>query len=326
MLAVVTGAAGFIGSHLIQALLARGDSVIGVERPGASRRWLEGLPLAYHEIGLEDTPALASLLDGSDVVYHLAGLTEARRSQDFYAVNTKGTAQVLRAAALFNGRAPRVVLASSIAALGPCRDGDCLNPDTVPFPISHYGHSKLLAEAMVHAYGDRVPGVILRFPSVYGPRERGILKLFKLVRHGLALTIGHWDRELSLIYVEDAVQAFIAAGTAPCAAGRCYCVAHPDAVSWRRFAHVVGDAVGRRPRLVSLPVAVAQAVAVAAEIVAKVRGVAAILNRERVREMTQERWVCDPTRAIQELAFRPAFDVARGVGKTAAWYREQRWL
>jgi nucleoside-diphosphate-sugar epimerase len=196
----------------------------------------------------------------------------------------------------------------------------------VPFPISHYGESKLLAEAVVHAHTDRVPATVLRFPSIYGPRERAILTLFKLVRRGFAVTIGSWDREVSLCYVADAVRAFIAAGTTPKAAGRTYCFAHPEAVSWERFANTVGAVLGRKPRLISLPIPVAQGVALGFEVVGKLRRRTAIMNRERVRDLTQERWVCDPTRAVHELQVEPAFDVHRGITETAAWYREQRWL
>src|SRR3989441_3713023 len=137
MRAVVTGGAGFIGSHLIEALVARGDEVVCVERPGAPRRWLEGLDLSYRDSGLDNERALSAAFAGADVVFHLAGLTAARAPRDFYAVNTEGTARVFRAAAAHNGRAPRVVLMSSLAALGPCRNGDRLSPDTVPYPISH---------------------------------------------------------------------------------------------------------------------------------------------------------------------------------------------
>src|SRR2546427_2980542 len=233
MRAVVTGGAGFIGSHLIEALVARGDEVVCVERPGAPRRWLEGLDLSYRDSGLDDERALSAAFAGADVVFHLAGLTEARTPADFYAVNTEGTARVLQAAARHNGAAPRVLVMSSLAAIGPCRNGDLLSPDTVPFPISHYGHSKLLAEAVAHAYADRVPTTIIRPPSVYGPRERGVLKFFRFVRRGLALTIGAWDRELSLIYVRDLVDGLIAAAVSNRAIGRTYCLAHPEPVTWR---------------------------------------------------------------------------------------------
>jgi nucleoside-diphosphate-sugar epimerase len=326
MKAVITGGAGFIGSHLIEALVARGDEVVCVERPGASRRWIAELPIEVREHGVENPRLLASAFTGADVVYHLAGLTAARKPADYYRVNTEGTARVLRVAAELPGGPPRVVLASSLSASGPCVNGDPVCEESVPHPLSHYGHSKLMAELMMHAYADRVPGVILRLSSVYGPREQGVLKFFQLVQHGIALTVGAWNREVCLLYVRDLVQGLVAAGTNPLAVGRTYYLSHPQPITWRDFADAVGRALGRHPVLVSVPSSIAKVVAVGAELGAIVARTAAILNRERVREITQARWVCDVGRSIRELAFSPAYPLHRGVGETAAWYREAGWI
>jgi nucleoside-diphosphate-sugar epimerase len=326
MRAVVTGGAGFIGSHLIEALVASSADVVCVERPGASRRWIAGQPVRVEECGVGDANALAPVLDGADVVFHLAGLTEARSAADYYAVNTDGTAEVLRAAARFDSRAPRVILMSSIAAVGPGRNGELIRPDSTPRPLSRYGYSKLMAEAVVHAYRDSVPATIVRFPSIYGPRERGVLKFFQLVRRGVALTIGGWDREISLMYVRDVVEALRRVAATPGAAGRTYCLAHPEIVTWRGFARAVGTALNRTPLLISVPRTAANVIAWFAELGAAIQRRAAVLNRERVEEMTQERWVCDGSRAHGELGFTPAYPTARGVPETAAWYREMGWL
>lgn len=326
MRAVVTGGAGFIGSHLIEALVARGDPVALVDRREASRRWLTGLPVEDSAAGLHDVRALTETFADADVVFHLAGLTEARTPADYYRVNTLGTECVLKAAAAHGAGAPQVVLLSSIAAVGPCRNGDPLTPDTLPLPLSHYGQSKLLAECLMHAYADRVPGTVVRLPSVYGPRERNVLQLFRLVRRGVALTVGSWDRQLSVIYVRDVVHGLIAIGAPKAGVGRTYCLAYPEPVSWRAFALAVARALGRRPLLVSVPREIARVVALGAEWCAALRRRAAILNRERLREIMQARWVCDPSRAMAELAFEPAFSLERGVPETARWYREAQWL
>ncbi len=326
MRTVVTGGAGFIGSHLIEALARRGADVICVERTGASRRWLEGVNLTWVECGVQDEDALARAFDGAAVVFHLAGLTEARSAAEFHRVNTEGTEHVLRAAARHNGGSPHVILMSSLAAIGSCKNGTPLAPDTAPDPLSPYGQSKLEAEVLMHAYADRVSGTIVRLPSVYGPRERGVLKFFKLVQRGIALGIGSWDREISMIYVKDVVHGLLAIADRREGGVRTYCLAHPEVISWRTFAHTVGQALNRRPRLVSLPAAVARIVAAGAELCAALHGHAAVLNRGRVREMTQDRWVCDATRAMREIGFRPQFAIARGVPETAAWYREAQWL
>jgi nucleoside-diphosphate-sugar epimerase len=178
----------------------------------------------------------------------------------------------------------------------------------------------------MHAYADRVPGTIVRLTSVYGPRERGVLKFFKLVQRGIALGVGSWDRELSMIYVKDVVQGLLAIADRPVSGVRTYCLAHPEVISWRSFAAVVGRALGRSPVLLSLPAMAARVVAVGAELCAAVGGHAAVLNRGRVRELTQQRWVCDPSRAMREIGFAPQFAIARGVPETAAWYREAQWL
>jgi len=325
MRAVVTGGAGFVGSHLVEALLARGDDVLCIERPGAGRHWLEGLPVGWDDGGIEDESRLVERLDGADAVFHLAALTEARTAEEAYAINTEGTASVVRAASR-QARPPRLVFMSTLAAAGPCRNGERLSERTVPYPLSVYGHSKLLAEAVVHAHADRVPAVILRFPSVYGPRERGAFKLFQMVSRGLALTVGGWDREFSLIYVQDAVSALIAAATSEHGVGKTFCIAHPETVTWAAFARTVGEVLGKDPRLISVPPRAAQVIALGLEWMAGLQRKPAMLNRDRVREISQRRWVCDPSPAMREIAFRPRFPVSRGVRRTADWYREVKWL
>jgi nucleoside-diphosphate-sugar epimerase len=183
-----------------------------------------------------------------------------------------------------------------------------------------------MAEEVVHAWADRVPATILRLPSVYGPRESGVLEFFRLVHRGLALTVGRWDRELSMLFVGDAVQGIIAAGTAPNTIGLTYCLAHPVPVTWTAFARAVGQALGRRPRMVSLPRAAGWVIARTAEAWARLRGRAALLNVEKLREMIQPRWVCDPRPAMQDFQFHPAVAIGPGAALTAEWYRKAGWL
>jgi len=329
MRAIVTGGTGFIGSHLIEALLARGDDVVCVGRPGGGRArgWLAQLPVGYADVGVHDAGRLARHLEGADVVFHLAGRNHARSAAELYSLNTDGTACVVRAAALHGAAAPHVLFASSIAAAGPCRDGGSLSPDSTPAPVSCYGRSKILAEAVLHAFADRVPTTIVRLPSVYGPRDRGLFKLFRLIQRGVALTIGSWDREVSLIHVSDLVQGLLVASRRRAEpSGRIYYLAHPEPITWRAFARAAGAALGRDPLLVSVPGWLARAVALAFETVAALRHTSSSVNRERMLEIAQQRWVCDPSRAITELAFTPRITIAQGIPETVAWYRDARWL
>lgn len=325
MRTVVTGGAGFIGSHLIEALLARGDEVVCIERKGGSRGWLNGAAVEWQPIGLANPRELIRALRGADVVFHLAALTGARASEDYYRVNTEGTAHVFEAA-VAQSMPPRVILLSSLAAIGPCRNGERLSRHTVPCPLSHYGLSKLLAESIVHAYADRVPATILRLSTAYGPRERAVLTMFRMVRRGFALTIGGWDREVCIIFVKDAVATLVAAAAAEAVFGRTYCLSHPDVLSWADFAYEVGRVVGRRPRLISVPTGASRRIARGIEICAALRRTAADLNRERVREISQDRWVCDPREVYSDTGYRPKYPLPRGVRETGTWYEEVGWL
>jgi nucleoside-diphosphate-sugar epimerase len=193
-------------------------------------------------------------------------------------------------------------------------------------PLSHYGRSKLQAEAAVHAYADRVPAVVCRFPAVYGPRDRVVLMLFRMVARGFALTIGPWEREVSVIHAADAVAGLIAAGTAEGVIGRTYSLAHPRSVTWGQFVGAIGLALRRRPLKLAMPPAAIRPVALAAEAAAWCLRRTAVLNRDRVRELAQARWVCDPSTAMREIGFAPRFALAEGVEATASWLRSERWI
>lgn len=328
MRTVVTGGAGFVGSHLVERLLDRGDDVVCIERPGAGRGWLTGRDLPFHTCGLMDEAALRKHICGADVVFHLAALTEARTPDECYEVNTEGTANLVRAAAACGSAAPRLVFMSSLAAVGPDRIGlgRGLDKDTPPRPLSHYGRSKLQAEAVIHAYADRVPAVVCRFPAIYGPRDRVVLKLFRMVARGFALTIGPWEREVSVLHAADAVSGLLGAAESPLAVGGTYCLAHPRAITWAEFVQAIGRALDCQPRKFAVPVQAANPIALVAECAARLRNLPAVLNRDRVRELSQQRWVCDSRPAMNDLAFRPRFDLEAGILDTAYWLRRVQWI
>jgi len=326
MRAVVTGGAGFVGSHLVEKLLANGDDVVCLERPGAGLGWLADRKVEFHDCGLKDVDALHQHLRGADVVYHLAALTEARTPAECYEVNTRGTANIVRAAAACGSSVPRVVFMSSLAAVGPDLTGHGLDQHSLPLPLSHYGRSKLHAEAVIHAYADRVPAVICRFPAIYGPRDRVVLKLFRMVTYGFALTIGPWDREVSVLHAADAVSGLIGAATTDRAVGQIYCLANPRAITWGEFVQAIGRALDCRPRQMAVPVQAARPIALVAEFLARLRNHPAVLNRDRVRELAQQRWVCDSSRARRDFGFVPRFDLEQGVANTAVWLRREQWI
>jgi dihydroflavonol-4-reductase len=323
--ALVTGANGFIGSHTVEALLARGDDVRCLLRPTSNRRWLEGLSYEAVLGTVDDRSSLASAVAGADVVYHCAGATKARKAESLYRVNAEGTAN-LADACLAQPSPPLLVYVSSQAAAGPCYASGARREVDECVPVSHYGRSKLEGERALERRGADLPFVIVRPSAVYGPRDTEMLLFFKFVNKGIEPALGWNDRYLSLCYVDDLVDAIMLAGREAKARGQVYFVAHDEVWDWRGVSRAAAAALGVKTRAVRVPKAVLFGAATIAELAATLSGKVATLNRERARVMMEELWVCDISKAREELGFAPRVGFAEGASLTAAWYREQGWL
>jgi len=325
MKALVTGANGFIGSHLAAALRGRGCDVRCLLRPTADRRWLDGLDYEEAIGALDDRPALERAAAGVDVVYHCAGVTKARNDAAYHYVNAAGTDNLARACAA-QGTPPLLVYLSSQAAAGPSLKRDAKGEGAACEPITGYGRSKLAGERALAARAGDLPYVVLRPSAVYGPRDTEMLVYFKFIARGVEPAIGWNDRVVSLCYVDDLVDAALLAAGTPAARGRTYFVAHDEVWDWRGLGRAAAAAFGVRARRVMVPKALLFGVATLAELAATFAGRSATLNREKARDLVQDGWVCDVTKAKTEIGFKPRVGFAEGARLTAAWYREQGWL
>ncbi|HLB24926.1 MAG TPA: NAD-dependent epimerase/dehydratase family protein, partial [Nitrospirota bacterium] len=187
MKALVTGGTGFIGSHLVEALLKKGYSVRCLVRDLAKQGWLAGLDVELVTGDCNEPATLEGAVDGVDYVFHVAGITKAARGETYYSVNGEGTKNVALAAAGSAGLR-KLVYVSSQAAAGPSRQGRPRKEDDPPGPVSDYGRSKLMGERYCLELADRVDLAIVRPTSVYGPRDRDIYTFFRMVSRGYRTT------------------------------------------------------------------------------------------------------------------------------------------
>ena len=251
---LVTGGTGFIGTHLLEHLAATGEEVRAIVRRTTKQRALPaGVEVVYGDLasgaGLDDA------LRGAGAVIHLAGVTKALRPDDYYAGNVRGTEQLAHAIA---GRGIRLVHVSSLAAIGPSDGRDPVGEDAEPHPLTHYGKSKLDAERVVR---DLAPeAVIVRPAVVYGPRDTDVFQLLKSISKGLVLELAGGERWFSAIYVKDLVAGLMAALRSPRASGRSYFLAHPKAVTWSQLGEAAARIMSKTPRVVTVPLPLAQAV------------------------------------------------------------------
>jgi nucleoside-diphosphate-sugar epimerase len=320
--ALVTGANGFIGSHLVERLLAEGHRVRCLVRAASDRRWIQDLPVEFVVGDVTDPVTLPPAVAGADWIFHLGGAVKALDEAAFVKINAEGTRHLAEAAVHQGTR--RIVLISSLAAAGPSPDGHPLGEDDPPRPVSAYGRSKLAAEEAVFRSG--APAVVLRPPAVYGPRDRDVLVFFRMAARGLALIIGDAKRPLSLVHVSDLVSSALCAATETDIEGRTYFVSDGRIHDWIGVVEALGRALGRRPRRLKVPSPVLGLAAWIEERRAARTGGRPLLTRERLREFRSGAWVCDGSRASRELKLKPPVALEQGLASTAAWYRENGWL
>jgi dihydroflavonol-4-reductase len=321
MRALVTGATGFVGSHLAEALRRRGDEVTVLARSARKAEALRPLGVAVVEGDLHDAAALARAVEGQDVIYHVAGMVAARDEAEFLRANEGGTRGLVAAASA--GR-PRFVLVSSMAAAGPAAPGRPLEGGEPAHPVTAYGRSKLAAERVVTA--SVLPWTIVRPPTVYGPRDREVLKVFRIARLGIAPVFGDGGQELSAVHGGDLAEALVAAGTAAATTGKVYYACHPEVFTSGAFVRAIGAAMGRRVRVFGLPAGVARPLLGITELAARAGGRPTILTRDKANEFFQPAWTGDPAPLTRDTGWRARYDLRLGLEDTYRWYRSAGWL
>jgi 2-alkyl-3-oxoalkanoate reductase len=322
MKTLVTGATGFVGSHLAEALRRRGDEVTALARSAGKAAALAPLGVRVVPGDLHDPTALQRAVEGQDLVYHVAGVVAARCEADFIAANRDGTRNLLEAAE--RAGTARVVFVSSMAAAGPTTHGHPLRGDELPRPVTAYGRSKLAAEQVVAA--SPLAWSIVRPPLVYGPRDQEVLKVFRLARFGIAPVLGDGTQELSAVHGADLAEALIAVGTSATALRRTYYPCHPEVFTGAEMARAVGRAMGRSPAVIRVPARIGRGVLMLTEAAARLAGQTTILTADKANEFFQPAWTGDPEPLTQDTGWRAARDLRTGLEETYRWYRTAGWL
>jgi nucleoside-diphosphate-sugar epimerase len=329
----LTGGTGFIGSHLAEALVARGHTVRALVR--SEPKWLEGVGVEVVQGSLSDIGVLWEAVQGVDYAYHVAGLTRAEDEEAFEKANVRATLNLLGAVKSGAPDVKRVLIVSSLAAVGRCDRTPPVADEASPLdPISRYGASKARMERalddpqqMTQSYRDALPITVVRPPAVYGPREADIFTFFQMCSKGVCPVVGDpFRRVLSLVHVRDLVAGMIAAAESPEAVGETFFLGSPRVYSWAEVRDATREALGRRMVTVRVPRAFVGAIGAASEAFGKITGTYPALNREKARELRRACTACSSAHAHQTFGYAPSIDLEEGIAETIAWYRANDWL
>jgi nucleoside-diphosphate-sugar epimerase len=322
MLALITGASGFIGTHLVRAMKTAGWDV---------RAFIHKTPLTetpgveFVSGDIQDSAALESALAGVSAVFHLAAAVGSIVTDplEFRKVNVGGTQAVLAAAQ--KAGVGRVVHFSSIGVLGAIKALAAAAEDYPPSPRTLYDQTKFAAEeAALQAAAKGLDVVVVRPGWVYGPGDRRTFKFINAVcRQRFANIAGASGRQTP-VYIEDLVAGILLVA-AKGHSGAVYHLAGKEILSTEEMARLVADACGvPHPRL-KLPMKPAMAAAFILEKAFALIKKEAFLNRGKLSFFLDPK-AMSSARAEKELGFAPRTDFRSGIALTVAWYRENGWL
>ena len=328
MKVLVTGATGFIGSHIVDHLLARGDNVRALVRPVRAERTplpeREGLKWSYGD--LTEPASLLPATHEIEVVYHAAALLTAHSDELMHIVNVTGVKNLLDACV--QNRVERLVFISSVAAYAPTQD--LVVSEHAPLGgWGPYGRSKAEAEALIRSYADsfRLAYSVIRPCVVYGEGDQNNFtpRLLRLLRRTFIPVLAGDAPHMIMVHAADVANATIMAGTHPKAVGQAFNVTGGAPTSLRELVRIYEELSGEGKRLLPIPRFGVKMALLMRWLVANLRQKRweQLLTRYRAREYQRSFFLrshqYDISKARAELGYEPGIDLREGLSRTLAW-------
>jgi len=330
---LVTGASGFVGSHVIRELNRRGLRPFALMRGSSSSGGLEGTEHEVRRGALGDTESLREAVRGMDAVIHVAGVVAAPSREQFFEHNAAGTRRLLDAVLSDAPKLQRFLLVSSLAASGPTLDGSLRKESDEPRIVSAYGESKRAAEDHVREFAPRIPSLIVRPPLVYGPRDRGVLTIAQTAAKGwMALLPSEPpvpSKLYSQIYGEDLARGIVEmtlSHASGWSSGEAFFLAGREIVTQEQIFEAMAAALDRKLTRISVPAWAIRSAAYGLNVVSAVTGRSFPLNPDKLGELLAPAWTCSSDRARQVFGFEANTPFSEGIRSTMKWYAEQGWL
>ena len=331
---LITGASGFIGSFLVEEALKQGFEVFAGMRKSSSKKHLQDSRIHFLELDLhsentltEQFNAFKQAFGNIDFVIHNAGITQAKKKEDFYTVNCGYTQHLYDSLNKSEMALEKFVLISSLAAYGP-GNTETFAPIELSdkqTPITVYGKSKVCAEEYIKSAAV-FPYIIINPTAVYGPRDKDFLEFVKLINKGIEPYIGINKQMISMIYVKDLTRAVISLLPIN-SSNKSYFVSDTKAYNKEELGMIAKKILNKKTfkiKIPSLPIRII--IASIEKIQGLIFGSLPFLNTEKVNEISSPNWLCNSTGLWNDLSSSPEYYLEKGLTETIDWYKTHTWL
>ncbi|MFQ6069888.1 MAG: NAD-dependent epimerase/dehydratase family protein [Candidatus Aminicenantales bacterium] len=319
--ALVTGATGFIGSYLTEALIRRGWKTTCLVRETSRTDFLQKLPVSFLFGDADDLESLEKAVKGMDYVFHSAGQIRPVSREIYDKANHRFTRNLILACVRANPHIKRFVYISSISAAGPSLLNSFADESPSCHPSSEYGRSKLRGELAVREHWSSVPATIIRPPNVFGRKHAETEIIIKIIKRRMVPLLRERGKMISLIYIKDLVEGIIKASLSPRTESQVYYLTDGGAYSWREVIltlkkYILGNSLFFFP----IPESIIYFSAWLADFFRKVGVVNIFFGRKMWNEMVRTAWLFSPQKAKRDFGFQAEFDLDKGVQDLLKFY------
>jgi len=327
---LITGANGFIGSHLTEEALQHGYKVYAGVRKPSDLTYIKNLPVTFVEMDFSDKEKLRQTMKQYgrfNYIIHNAGITKSCKQETFDEVNYGYTKHFIESLHETNLVPDKFIYMSSLAAIGPGNEStfEPVNNNTEPHPVSHYGAAKLKTERYIRSL-NKFPHLIFRPTGVYGPRDKDYLVVFKNIKHGLETYVGTKNQHLTFLFIKDLTRLIIdSLGSR--VFNKSYFVSDLKHYTTIEFSAIIKKELNTSAIALVFPELLAKPIAFLNEKLSCIfLRKAPTLNRDKFRELIMKNWLCDSSALVDDFGFEPEFDLEKGIHYTIQWYKNQKLL
>lgn len=325
MRVLVTGGTGFVGTHLVRALLKQKYTVRLLIRKSSNITPFDGLPIEYVYGDLSDTKSLHEAMTDVQIVYHLAGQVGiwGLPNEQFYKINVEGTRNLLQAG--LENNITQFIYCSTPGVQGKghfkAKESEPYNPPYI------YEKTKCEAEKISLEYfkTHKLPVTVIRPDFVYGPEDIRRISLFRSIKNKKFLIVGNGKAHLHPTYIDDVVQGFLLVTANEKAYGEIYNIAGPAPITVDEFVNTIAKTLGVSPPPFKIPKFIGVAAAFGFEILSTIIKKPPFLTKSKIEFLTVDHGT-DISKAISQLGYQPQYDFTQGIAKTIEWYKDNHHI